>query len=83
MLGFRPAWQRQLGSTNNLITAQFADAPGAAFTVQGPPQNRNAAALGVDGRLVLYKDLQAFVDYSATFSSGDSTQGVMGGVSLK
>lgn len=82
-LGARAAWEHELGSTDDLVTAQFADAPGASFTVQGTPRPRNSAAMGVDGRVDLSKNLQAFANYSATLGTDESIQEILGGLLLK
>jgi len=81
-LGIRMAWQHELSDINSVVSADFAEASGNPFTVQGTPRARNAAALGLDGHMVLYKNLQAFADYSATLSSGQNAQGIVGGLSL-
>ena len=84
-LGARATWEHELGDTDNLVTAQFADAPGASFTVQGTPRPRNSAALGLDGRVDLSKNLQSFVDYSrcTLFGANESLQEILGGLRLK
>jgi outer membrane autotransporter protein len=82
-LGVRSAWQHELADVKNLITAQFADAPGAGFTVQSTPESRDAAALGLDVRAGLTKNLQAFANYTATLSSGQNIHSILGGFSLR
>jgi fibronectin-binding autotransporter adhesin len=82
-LGVRAAWDYQLTDIDNVISAQFADAPGAGFTVQSTPQSRHAASLGFDGRIDLYRNLQLFADYAATLSAGEDIQSVLGGLSFR
>jgi len=82
-LGVRTAWQHELADIKNLVSAQFADAPGAGFTVQSSPENRNAADLGLDIRVGLYKNLAVFSDYTATLSSDQNIQSILGGLSLR
>jgi autotransporter-associated beta strand protein len=83
ILGVRGAWQHEFHDINNQMSARFAETPTGNFQVQGTPQNRNAAALGLDGRVDLYKTLQAFANYAATVSSGKTDHGILGGLSLK
>jgi len=83
LLGIRGAWEHEFRDINNLISARFAEAPAASFTVQGTPQKRNAAAVGAEFRLALYKELQAFADYTARLSTGKTDQGLLGGLSFK
>jgi len=82
-LGFHAVWEHELGAAENEVTAQFVDAPGASFTVQGTPRPRNAADLGADARINLTKNLQSFANYFANLGDGENVQGIMGGLSLK
>src|SRR5207253_1484193 len=83
-LGVRGSWLHELRDTNNAITASFAEATNSpAFTVQGTPRSRNAAGLGLEGRLDLGRNTQAFADYSATLSSQQQSHGIFGGLSVK
>ncbi len=82
-LGASAAWQHELLSSNNSLTAQFADAPsGGFFTVQATPRSRNDAALGLNARVLVTNHIDGFADYSATLGSGQQTQAVFGGIRL-
>jgi outer membrane autotransporter protein len=81
-LGARTAWEHELRQTDNQVSANFSDSPGAGFTVQGTPRPRNAAALGLDGRVSLSDNLQAYADYSASLSAHAETQIALAGLRL-
>jgi autotransporter-associated beta strand protein len=82
-LALRGAWQHELNETNNVISAAFADAPGSRFAIRGTPQSRDAASISLDTRVGLTRNLQAFVDYSATLSTHEDIQGILGGLALR
>jgi fibronectin-binding autotransporter adhesin len=83
-MGGRVGWQNELLATNNSITARFADAPaGGSFTVQGTSRSRSAAALGLQCRIALSKNLQGVADYSTTLSPNEKTQALWGGLSVR
>ncbi|MFA5975132.1 MAG: autotransporter domain-containing protein [Elusimicrobiota bacterium] len=83
-LGMSTAWLHEFGNTENRVSAQFVDAPGSgSFTVQGTPRTRNAATIGVNGSADLYKDLQAYADYTATIGSAQTNQAIQGGIKVK
>jgi autotransporter-associated beta strand protein len=80
-LGAHAAWQHELGSTDNTISAQFADAPGPTFSVQGTPRSRESGVLGLDARMDLSKKVQLFADASCNLSSNQNSQIVSAGLS--
>jgi len=82
LIGVRAAWQHEWADNVPLLSAQFADAPGTHFTAQGTPQSRDAADLGLDGRVIITQNLQLFADYSDILSPGRNTQTIMGGLRI-
>jgi autotransporter-associated beta strand protein len=81
--GVRGAWQHEYHEINNAMTAQFAETSVGHFIVQGTPQARNAAVLGLDFRLDLYRSFQTFANYALTLSTGRTDQMLLGGLSVK
>jgi hypothetical protein len=61
----------------------FAVAPGRRFDFPAPRKRRHAAVVSLDARVGLLKNLQAFVDYSATISTNENIQGILGGLALR
>jgi len=83
VVGARSSWDHEWRDQRRSITAQFAESFGGdRFTVEATPQSRDAASLGVDGRIALTRTLQFFIDSSAILSSDQTGVGVSGGVRL-
>ncbi len=74
------AWGHEFANTEDQLTAQLAEASGSSpFTLHGTPRDRNAAILGVDGRIRIARGIQVFAAYEATLSHSETLHGLFGG----
>jgi len=74
-IGLRLGWMHELADTARPMTAAFAAAPGAQFTVLGATPQRDSALVGFSAAAALSERLSLFASYDGELGGGtDSHQ---------
>jgi len=81
-VGLRLGWVHEYADTSRLMTAAFAAAPSAQFTVFGATPRRDAAMLGVSAVAALSASTAAFLGYDGEFGGGTNNHALRAGLRL-
>ncbi|MCX5517845.1 autotransporter domain-containing protein [Kaistia defluvii] len=81
-LGSRLGWVHEFADTAQSMTAAFAAAPGADFTVWGAGVPRDSALVGVSATARIRDNSSLFVSYDGEFGGGDDNHQLWGGFKL-
>jgi outer membrane autotransporter protein len=81
-LALRLGWQHEFANTARPITAAFAGAPGAAFTVYGAAPKRDAAIVGLSAATTVADATQLYVRYDGMLGSGIDNHALTAGFRL-
>jgi outer membrane autotransporter protein len=81
-LALRLGWQHEFANTARPITAAFAGAPGAAFTVYGATPTRDAAIVGLSAATTVADATQIYLRYDGMLGSGTDNHAVTAGLRL-
>ncbi|MPZ30876.1 MAG: autotransporter domain-containing protein [Rhodospirillales bacterium] len=79
-LGFRLGWQHEYASTGRPITASFAGAPTASFTVYGATPQRDSAIIGFSATATVAEATQLYLRYDGELASGTDNHALNLGV---
>jgi outer membrane autotransporter protein len=79
-LALRLGWQHELADTTRPMTAAFAGAPQASFTVYGVSPQRDAAILSLSGRSKLSDATELYLRYDGQFATGTDNHALNAGV---
>jgi fibronectin-binding autotransporter adhesin len=69
-LALRLGWQHEFADTARPITAAFAGAPGAAFTVYGATPQSNSAVVGFSARTTIAANASIYLRYNGELGGG-------------
>ncbi|MFZ5783588.1 MAG: autotransporter domain-containing protein [Pseudomonadota bacterium] len=69
-LALRLGWQHEFADTARPITAAFAGAPGAAFTVYGATPQSNSAVVGFSARTTIAANTSLYLRYNGEVGGG-------------
>nr|WP_281063207.1 autotransporter domain-containing protein [Ancylobacter gelatini] len=81
-LGLRLGWVHEFADTTSAMTASFASAPGADFTVYGAMRQPDSALVGVSAAVTLSDSSSLFVSYDGEIGSGNDNHQIWGGLKL-
>ena len=81
-LGLRLGWLHEYASTARPITAAFAGAPAANFTVFGATPQRDAAVIGFQASTNVAAATQLYLRYDGDIGSGTDNHALNLGVRL-
>jgi outer membrane autotransporter protein len=81
-LALRLGWQHEFADTARPITAAFAGAPSASFTVYGATPQRDAAVLSFSARTNIGETTQLYLRYDGQLASGSNNHALNAGVRL-
>lgn len=81
-LGLRLGWQHEYASTARPVTASFAGAPQAGFTVYGATPARDAAIVGFSATAMVAAATQLYLRYDGEIASGSDNHAVTAGLRL-
>ncbi len=81
-LGFRLGWLHEYANTARPITAAFAGAPSASFTVYGATPQRDAAVIGFQASTTVAAATQIYLRYDGDIGSGTDNHALNLGVRL-
>jgi uncharacterized protein with beta-barrel porin domain len=81
-LGLRLGWMREYADTGRSMTAAFAVAPGAQFTVFGATPQRDSALLGVSAVAAINERTSAFLNYDGEVCGGTNNHALRVGLRL-
>ena len=82
-LGARLGWIHELADTARSMTAAFAAAPGANFTVQGAMLPRNSALVGLSLTASVNRNFALFASYDGEPGGGSRNNQLWGGIKLR
>ncbi|MCX6967378.1 MAG: autotransporter outer membrane beta-barrel domain-containing protein, partial [Verrucomicrobia bacterium] len=78
----RAGWAHEYADTARPMTASFAGAPGAGFTVDGAQMARNSAVVAVGATTKLTNSLSFLLRYDGDVNGSDNAHAVTGRLSL-
>ena len=81
-LGLRLGWQHEYASTARPITAAFAAAPAAAFTLQGATPARDSAIIGFSATTTIAAATQLYLRYDGDLASGTDNHALTAGLRM-
>jgi outer membrane autotransporter protein len=81
-LALRLGWQHEFASTARPITAAFAGAPSASFTVYGATPTRDAAIIGLSAATTVADATQIYLRYDGMLGSGTDNHAFTAGLRL-
>jgi uncharacterized protein with beta-barrel porin domain len=81
-LGLRLGWLHEYANTARPITAAFAGAPSAAFTVYGATPQRDSAVIGFSASTTVAAATQLYLRYDGDVGSGSDNHALNVGVRL-
>jgi len=81
-LGLRLGWLHEYADTARPITAAFAGAPSASFTVYGATPQRDAAVIGFQASTDVATATQLYLRYDGEIASGSDNHTLNVGVRL-
>ena len=70
MLGLRLGWQHEYADISRPMTASFAGAPSASFTVYGATPQRDSAVLGVQAGASIASNASVYFRYDGEIAAG-------------
>jgi uncharacterized protein with beta-barrel porin domain len=79
-LALRLGWQHEFADTGRPMTASFAGAPSAFFTVNGASVQRDAAVLGLQADARVADNLQVYLRYDGELASGNDNHALTAGL---
>ncbi len=82
-LGLRLGWLHEYANTARPITAAFAGAPSANFTVYGAAPQRDAAVIGFQASTTVAAATQLYLRYDGDIGSGTDNHALNVGVRLR
>lgn len=81
-LGLRLGWVHEFADTTPAMTASFASAPGADFTVYGATRQRDSALIGLSAAVKLSDSSSLFASYDGELGGGNDNHQLWGGFKL-
>lgn len=81
-LQFRLGWAHEYANTSRPVTASFAGAPGAAFTVFGATPQRDAATIGLAANTNIAERTSLYLRYDGEVGTGTDSHAITGGLRL-
>jgi outer membrane autotransporter protein len=81
-LQFRLGWAHEYADVSRPVTASFAGAPGAAFTVFGAAPLRDTATLGLAANTAVAAGISLYLRYDGEFGTGTDSHAVSGGLRM-
>jgi len=81
-LALRLGWQHEFADTGRPITAAFAGAPSASFTVLGATPQRDSAVIGFSARTNIAESTQLYLRYDGEVGGGTDNHALNLGVRL-
>ena len=79
-MAVRLGWLHEYAYTGRPITASFAGAPAAAFTVYGATPQRDAAVIGFSARTAVSDNASIYLRYDGDIGSGTDNHALNLGV---
>ncbi|MGU3495956.1 autotransporter domain-containing protein [Xanthobacteraceae bacterium A53D] len=79
-LTMRLGWVHEFGDTARPMTAAFAAAPWATFTVFGAPEQRDSALIGIAAEAKILANASLFGSYDAELGGGSDSHQLVGGI---
>ena len=81
-LQFRLGWAHEYADTSRPVTASFAGAPGAAFTVFGAAPLRDAATIGLAANTNIAERTSLYFRYDGEVGTGSDSHAFTGGLRM-
>ena len=81
-MALRLGWLHEYADVSRPITAAFAGAPGAAFTVYGAASQRDAAVIGFQAGTTVADGAQIYVRYDGDIGASASNHALSAGLRL-
>ena len=81
-LNLRLGWQHEYANTGRPISASFAGAPSASFTVYGATPTRDSAIVGVSATANVATATQLYLRYDGELASGTDNHAITAGLRL-
>jgi outer membrane autotransporter protein len=81
-LGLRLGWLHEYASTARPVTAAFAGAPSASFTVYGAAPQRDSAVIGFSASTNLAAATQIYLRYDGEIATGAASHALTAGLRL-
>ncbi|CAN5921278.1 autotransporter outer membrane beta-barrel domain-containing protein [soil metagenome] len=81
-VGLRLGWLHEYADTARPITAAFAGAPQASFTVYGATPQRESAVIGFSASTVIANAAQLYLRYDGELASGNDNHALTAGLRL-
>ncbi|MGQ0582931.1 MAG: autotransporter outer membrane beta-barrel domain-containing protein [Reyranella sp.] len=81
-LQFRLGWAHEYADTSRPVTASFAGAPGAAFTVFGAAPQRDAAAIGLAANTAIAERTSLYFRYDGEVGTGTDSHAFSAGLRM-
>jgi autotransporter-associated beta strand protein len=79
-LALRLGWQHEFADTARPVTASFAGAPTASFTVYGATPTRDAAIIGLSAGTTIAEATQLYLRYDGMLASGSDNHALTAGL---
>ena len=76
---FRLGWVHEYADTSRPVTATFAGAPGAAFTVFGAAPQRDSAVLGFSANTAIADSTSIYLRYDGEVGTGTDSHSISAG----
>ena len=83
LIGGNLGLEFEVGETSREVSAQFVDAPGTGFLVQGTEQSHYAGEIGFHARVALTETLQTYANAGFSLAPDHTTQTYLGGLRWK
>ncbi|WP_422002083.1 autotransporter domain-containing protein [Reyranella sp.] len=80
--GLRLGWQHEYANVGRPITASFAGAPSASFTVYGATPTRDAAIVGFSATTAIAAATQLYLRYDGELGAGTDSHALTAGLRL-
>ena len=81
-ISLRLGWQHEYAYTGRPITASFAGAPSASFTVYGATPTRDAAIVGFSAMTNIATATQLYLRYDGELGSGTDNHALTAGLRM-
>ncbi len=81
-LGLRLGWLHEYADTTRPVTAAFAGAPSAGFTVYGATPRRDAAVIGFQASTEVAEETHIFLRYDGDIGSGTDNHALTAGLRM-
>ncbi|WP_295132265.1 autotransporter domain-containing protein [uncultured Reyranella sp.] len=82
-LQLRLGWAHEFADTARPVTATFAGAPGAAFTVYGAAPQRNAAVIGLAASTAIAPSTSLYLRYDGDVGTGTDNHALSAGLRMR